>query len=318
MRIFHHPEALPADARGSVVAVGNFDGVHRGHQIVVGEAKAIAEATGAPLAVLSFEPHPRSLFRPADPPFRLTPFRIKARLLEALGIDIHVVMTFDRAFADLSAEAFVDRVLVRSLAARHVVIGYDFRFGHNRTGDAGLLTAAGRAGGFGVTVVTQASDESGGAYSSSRVRELLADGCCADAVAVLGRPWEIEGRVERGDQRGRLLGYPTANVDLGEFLRPAFGVYAVRAAIDTPGTAPNWHDGVANIGIRPMYRSEHPLLEVHLFNYDGDLYGRHLRVQLVDYLRGEARFDSAEALVVQMNRDSTAARAALSRSTDSS
>lgn len=312
MHLFRHYEGLPDDLKGSVVAVGNFDGVHRGHQIVLAEAASQARRLGAPLAVLSFEPHPRAIFRPDDPPFRLTPFRIKARLLEALGVDLHIVLHFDEPFSRRSADDFVREVLVGGLGARHVVIGHDFCFGHRRQGNADTLRGFGDAYGFGVSVVTQASDETGGAYSSSRVRELLADGKPREAAEILGRPWEIEGRVEHGDKRGRELGYPTANVDLDDYLRPAFGIYAIRAGVDEGGPI-RWLDGVANIGIRPMFRTSRPLLEAFLFDFSGDLYGRHLRVQLVEFLRGEMKFDSLDALIAQMDEDSQHAREALSR-----
>ncbi|MGO1078355.1 bifunctional riboflavin kinase/FAD synthetase [Inquilinus sp. CA228] len=312
MQIFRHTENLPAAARGAVVAIGNFDGVHRGHQTVVAAAQAAARRLGVPLCVLSFEPHPRSLFRPDDPPFRLTPFRIKARLLEALGVDLHVVLHFDRALAARSAEDFIQTILVGAMGARHVVVGYDFCFGHRRAGTPETLTAFGRRLGFGVTIVTQASDETGGLYSSSRARELLAAGDTHGAAEILGRPWEIEGRVEHGDKRGRELGFPTANVELGDFLRPAYGIYAVRCAVDEGGPLA-WHDGVANLGIRPMWRTETPLLEAYLFDFSGDLYHRHLRVQLVEWLRGEETFDSLEALIAQIDRDCEAARQVLAR-----
>lgn len=316
MKLFRHWD-LPADAKGSVVAIGNFDGVHLGHQVVIREAAAVARELKAPLAVLSFEPHPRAVFRPEDPPFRLTPFRIRARQLEALGIDIHVCLHFDLDFARRSADWFAQTVLAEGLGARHVAIGYDFCFGHNRQGNAETLLGYGRRHGFGVTVVTQASDESGGVYSSSRIRQLLKEGKPREAALLLGRPWEIEGRVEHGDKRGRQLNYPTANVMLHDYLRPAYGVYAIRAAVDegpvsggnaAAGVGPVWHDGVANLGIRPMWRTDEPMLEAHLFDFSGDLYGRHLRVELVDYLRGEMTFDDIGALVRQMDHDSAEAR----------
>jgi riboflavin kinase/FMN adenylyltransferase len=312
MHLFRHYQEFPAELRGSVVAIGNFDGVHRGHQIVVAEAMAQARRLGAPVTVLSFEPHPRSVFRPEDPPFRLTPFRIRARLLEALGVDIHVVLHFDAAFARMTADEFVREVLVRGLGVRHVVIGYDFCFGYKRQGNAETLIGFGEAHGFGVSIVTQASDESGGVYSSSRARTLLHEGRPREAAEILGRPWEIEGRVEHGDKRGRTLGYPTANIDLDGYLRPAFGVYAIRAGIDE-GPEIVWHDGVASLGLRPMFQLDRPLLEAFLFDFSGDLYGRHLRVQLVDYLRGEQKFESLDALIAQMDRDSARARALLVR-----
>ena len=315
MHVFRHYDDLPAEAQGAAVAIGNFDGVHRGHRLVLAEATAAAEPIGAPLAVLTFEPHPRSFFRPDDPPFRLTPFRIRARLLADMGVAVLVVLPFDEAFSLRPADRFVGDVLVAGLRARHVVVGYDFCFGHKRQGNAETLIAAGRKLGFGVTVVTKATDEVGGTYSSSSIRDLLRQGRPHHAAGLLGRPWEIEGRVLHGDRRGRGLGYPTANIDLDDYLRPAMGVYAVRAALDT-GAAPTWHDGVANIGFRPMFATRRPLLEVHLFDFDGDLYGRHMRVQLIDYLRPEARFATLDELVRQMDRDSAQARAALAASPD--
>lgn len=312
MHLVHHLDGLPEALRGSVVAIGNFDGVHLGHQQVIAAAKAKAAGLGAPTAVLSFEPHPRQLFQPDLPPFRLTPFRIRARLIEALGIDLHAVMTFDRAFAAQTAEAFIERILVAGFGARHVVIGFDFCFGKDRQGNAATLSGYGERYGFGVTVVTQASDERGGAYSSTRIREHLAAGRMRDAADLLGRAWEIEGRVQHGDKRGRHLGYPTANVELADYLRPAFGIYAVEAAVDRgDADALTWHGGVANLGIRPMFETPTPLLEVHLFDFADDLYGRHLRVRLIEHLRGEAKFDGVDALVAQMDRDTAAARAVL-------
>lgn len=315
MQIFRHHQNLPPDVRGAVVAIGNFDGVHRGHRVVLDEAKAIAGPLNAPVAVLAFEPHPRRFFRPDDPPFRLSPFRIRARLLEALGLDVHYILPFDERFSHQTADSFITDVLVSGLGARHVVVGYDFCFGRNRVGNATLLLKYGKTHGFGVTAVPKVVDPDGATFSSSTIRDHLRSGRPGEAARFLGRYWEIEGRVEPGQQRGRTLGFPTANVDLGEYLRPAFGVYAVRAAVDT-GTdadALTWHDGVANLGIRPMYESPRPLLETFLFDFTGDLYGRYLRVQLVALLRGETKFGSVEALVAQMGQDCADARAALAR-----
>jgi riboflavin kinase/FMN adenylyltransferase len=309
MQIFRHHQSLPDAARGAVVAVGNFDGVHRGHAAVVDVARAEAVRLGAPLAVLTFEPHPRQYFRPEDPPFRLTPFRIKARLLEALGIDLLHVLHFDPALAAMTAEDFATGILLDGLGARHIVVGEDFRFGHARRGDAAMLAALAAPRGAGVTVLAK-TGLPGQVFSATEARAHLLAGAPRAAAAILGRPWEIEGRVEHGDKRGRTLGFPTANVFLGEYLRPAYGVYAVRCAVDD-GAAPVWHDGVANLGIRPMWQSERPILESFLFNFAGDLYGSHLRVQLVEYLRPELRFDGLEALVERMNRDCAEAKAAL-------
>ncbi len=312
MRLFRHTADLTADAQGAVVALGNFDGVHRGHRTVIGTAQRIAREHGAPSAVMTFEPHPRSLFRPDEPPFRLTPFRVKARRIEALGVDLLVVCHFDDHFLHKTADAFIAEDLVGGLGVRHVVCGYDFLFGHMRAGDPALLRRAGAAHGFGVTEVGPVADPDGGVYSSTRVREALTAGRPREAAHILGTPWEIEGRVEPGDRRGRTIGFPTANVELGDYLRPAFGVYAVRAGVDR-GLDTRWHDGVANLGRRPTVGGSVERLETHLFDFSGDLYGQHLRVQLIEFLRPEQKFASFEALKEQIVRDAGAARGALGR-----
>lgn len=310
MRLYRHTADLTAGDRGAVVALGNFDGVHRGHQTVIGTAQRLAAELGAPSAVLTFEPHPRAVFRPGDPPFRLTPFRVKARHIEALGVDQLIVCHFDEGLLHKTAQAFVDEVLVAGLGVRHVVCGYDFLFGHKRGGDPAFLLNAGRALGFGMTEIGPVSDPEGGVYSSTRVRDALTAGRVREATHVLGSPWEIEGRVVHGDQRGRSIGFPTANVELEEYLRPAFGVYAVRAGVDH-GTATVWREGVANLGARPTVGGTMERLEAHLFDLDADLYGQHLRVQLIDFLRPEQKFASFDALKEQIQRDAAAARAVL-------
>ncbi len=311
MRLFRHTGDLPTDARGAVVALGNFDGVHRGHRAVIGEAQRIAARLGAPSAVLTFEPHPRSVFRPDEPPFRLTPFRVKARHVEALGVDLLFVLHFDEAFQHKSAEAFVTEDLVAGLGARHAVCGPDFVFGHGRAGTVARLSAMGAAFGFGVTAVPPVLDEGGVIFSSTRVREALAAGRPREAAHVLGADWEIEGRVEHGDKRGRTIGFPTANLSLGDYQRPAFGVYAVRAGVDE-GVGTVWRDGVANLGRRPTVGGLAERLEVHLFDFSGDLYDRHLRVRLVEFLRPEMKFDGLDALKARIALDAEAARKALS------
>ncbi|HZB93660.1 MAG TPA: bifunctional riboflavin kinase/FAD synthetase [Stellaceae bacterium] len=306
MRIFRHDRVAAGD-RGAVVAIGNFDGVHLGHQRVIGEAGAIAGRLGAPHAVLTFEPHPRRVFRPQDPPFRLTPFRPKARRIEALGVDLLFTLHFDLDFARRSAEEFIAGVLVQGLGARHVVVGYDFVFGHGRRGNPALLAERGAAAGFGVTLIDPVAAAGGAAYSSTRIREHLVAGEPRAAAALLGCFWEIDGRVERGDQRGRTIGFPTANLFLEDYLRPAGGVYAVRAAVEEGGT-PHWHDAVANFGTRPTFGGTDLRLEVHLFDYDGDLYGRHLRIALIDHLRPERKFPGLDALKAQIAEDAKQAR----------
>lgn len=306
MRIFRHFNGLPDDVRGAVVAVGNFDGVHLGHQAVIGEAGRIAQSGGLPWAVLTFEPHPTALFRPNTEPFRLTPFRAKARRIAALGVNALIVLRFDRKFASLEAEQFVGRVLVDGLAARHVVSGYDFAFGRGRQGDCAMLLRKGAELGFDFTSLQAVADEGGGALSSTRARQCLKDGDPRAAAEILGRPFEIEGRVRTGDRRGRTIGFPTANLGLGTILRPAAGVYAVRVAL--PGTG-EWRPGVANLGRRPTFGGAEDLsLETHLFDFSGDLYGKMLRVALVEYLRPEKKFDGIESLKAQIAQDGDRAR----------
>lgn len=293
-----------------MVAIGNFDGVHLGHQAVIAAAREAARAVSAPFAVLTFEPHPRSVFQPGAPPFRLTPFRAKSRALEELGVDLLFTLHFDLDFAKKSAEDFVAEVLIEGLGVRRVVVGYDFVFGNRRRGTADLLKAAGEQYGFGVGVVAPATGAGGVVYSSTQIREHLAAGQPRAAAALLGRPWEIEGRVETGERLGRTIGFPTANILLADYLRPAAGVYAVRAGVDE-GHATHWFGGAANLGWRPTVGGTDLRLETHLFDFDGDLYGKHLRVALIERLRPEKRFDGLDALKVQIAADCEQARALL-------
>jgi len=309
MRIIRHPAALEPADRGAVVAVGNFDGVHLGHQIVIARAAERAKELSAPLAVLTFEPHPYAFFHPEAPPFRLTPFRAKAQQIERLGVDLLAVLHFDAELAKISAEDFVHEQIAHGIDARHVVAGYDFHFGNRRRGTPALLEQLGKALGFGVTVVAPLQAAGGALYSSTRIRELLSAGQPRPAAALLGRSFEIEGRVERGDRRGRTIGFPTANLELGDYLRPAKGVYAIRARTEEAG-AP-WCDGVANLGERPTVGGKDLRLEAHLFNFDGDLYGRHLRVALVEHLRPERKFGGLAELKAQIAADAAQARAIL-------
>ncbi|MCH7550124.1 MAG: bifunctional riboflavin kinase/FAD synthetase [Proteobacteria bacterium] len=312
MRIYRHYDALPADARGAAVAIGNFDGVHPGHQKVIHEAGLIAGDLGRPWAVLTFEPHPRAFFTPGSEPFRLTPFRAKARRIAELGADLLIVQRFDGAFSSLPAEDFINTVLVDGLGAGHVVSGYDFVFGHKRGGNCELLLAMGAKKGFGFTAVNAQADSSGEAYSSTRVRERLGDADPRGAAAVLGRDFEIEGRVGRGEARGKSIGFPTANIPLGDYLRPTLGVYAVRAAIEQENEE-KWLAGVANIGVRPTFGGDGVVLEVFLFDFDGDLYGKRLRVRLIDFLRPEKKFDGVDDLKAQIASDVAKAQRILSR-----
>jgi riboflavin kinase/FMN adenylyltransferase len=307
MRLFRHITSVPADARGAVIAIGNFDGLHRGHQAVIAAARAQADAAGRQLALLTFRPHPRRFFRPDDEPFRLTPYRGKVRAIAALGVDTLFGLRFDAKMAAITADAFVEKILHQGIGASHVVVGHDFAFGNKRRGDPQLLRLKGGELGFDVTIVEPAKDADDEIYSSSVIRRYLQDGEPQRAAALLGRLWEIEGRVLRGDKRGRTIGFPTANVDPAEYVRPARGVYAVRAGV-TAGAETRWFDGVANMGVRPTVDGSRLLLEAHLFDFDGDLYGRYLRVALVEHLRPERKFDNIDALRQQIAADSRQAR----------
>ena len=310
MRIVRHSAETPPSLRGGVVAIGNFDGVHRGHQAVISRAATLAAGFGAPRAVLTFEPHPRRFFRPEIPPFLLTPFRAKAQLLAALGVEMLAVQRFDAAFAHLDADAFIRRILVDGLAARHVVVGYDFTFGHERSGNVDVLKRAGSQYGFGVTAVGPVASADGEIFSSTNIRDYLVGGKPGHAAALLGRPFEIHGMVLGGDRRGRTIGFPTANLTLGGYIRPAFGVYAVRAGVETEGRIA-WHDGVANLGLRPTVDGSRLLLETHLFDFARDIYNTHLRVALIEFIRPEQKFSGLDALKAQIAEDCVAARSIL-------
>lgn len=306
MRIFRHCTELPVDAKGGVIVLGNFDGVHKGHQAVIGEGLRIAREQGVPCGVMTFEPHPRTLFKSDPTPFRLTPFRIKAHMIEALGVDYLYMQHFDKKFAEVSAEDFVEAVLCHCLKVTHVVIGHDYVFGHGRRGNLDMMLALGETFGFGVTEVPPVGEDHI-IYSSTEVRDAITRGQPREAAHLLGRYWEVEGRVEHGDARGQSIGFPTANLHLGEYQNPAKGVYAVMAGVDH-GEGTKWHQGVANFGNRPTFDKTSVLLEVHLFDFAGDLYNLHLRVALVDYIRPEKKFDGLEALKAQIALDAEKAR----------
>lgn len=309
MTAFVHADGLgavtPALA-GGVVAIGNFDGVHRGHQTVLNCAVETARSSAKPAVAMTFEPHPRIVFRPDVPLFRLTPAAAKARVMQAIGLDGVVVVPFDRDLASVSAEDFIDRILIGRLAVSHVVIGYNFHFGKGRAGSPSFLEQAGRQRGFGVTVIEAFTDEGGTGISSSRIRAALEAGDVAGASAALGYRWFVEAEIVHGDKRGRQLGYPTANMKLPADCVLAHGIYAVRIRID--GVL---RDGVASYGRRPTFGDGIPVLEVFVFDFSGDLYGKTVDVAFIAYLRSERKFDTVDALVAQMNRDSDEARAAI-------
>ena len=310
MRISSSYSGLSGEAKGAVVAIGNFDGVHPGHRAVLTRANEVAEKLGAPLGVVTFEPHPRRYFQPAIPPFRLTPPPAKRRLLGEAGATLYYELPFDAAMAALTAEAFIERVLLEGLGVRHIVVGAGFAFGKGRTGTVSVLEhVAGHKGGVGVTVVAPVSASDGALSSSTRVRECLARGEPERAATLLGRGWAIEGEVLGGDKRGRLLGFPTANLALDDYLRPAFGVYAVRV-VPLGGDGGRW-SGVANLGNRPTVDGTNAQLEAHIFDFSGDLYGRNLAVELLAYIRPERKFENLDALKAQIAQDSARARGIL-------
>ncbi len=301
MRIFESYKSLPDDAIDAVVAIGNFDGVHKGHQALLREARRIAEERQRPLAILTFEPHPRSLFRADDPPFRITPAAIKNERLAACGVDILYQIPFDWDFASQSADAFTRNVLLDGLRPAHIVVGYDFRFGQLRKGTPETLDDAG----FPVTTVDAVVGDGQEAYSSSSIRTALRHAKIGEANAMLGWEWEIEGIVVEGDKRGRELGFPTANIPLGDTLHPGYGVYAAWIKTEENETL---LPSATNIGIRPMFEVPTAQVEAHILDFNQEIYGQTLRIRPVKRLRGEAKFDSVEALIEQMKQDCAEAR----------
>lgn len=309
MKIVRGWRGLDAAERGAAVAIGNFDGVHKGHQAVLRAARDAAARLGVPSAAAVFDPHPRRVFQPDAPPFRLMTDRLRAETLAAEGMDLLYVIPFDRDFSRLSDALFAQGVLADGMGAAHVAVGGDFRFGKGRAGDVARLEAFGARMGFGVTAVAPVGGEA--AYSSTGVREALRAGDCAAAAAILGRPWTVDGEVMRGQALGRTYGFPTANLALGDLIRPRFGVYAVLARLDGAGP---WLPGAASIGVRPTVAGTEELLEVYLLDFEGDLYGRRMDVRFHCFVRDEARFDGLEAMAAQIARDVEACREILSGS----
>ncbi|WP_371348357.1 bifunctional riboflavin kinase/FAD synthetase [Ancylobacter sp. IITR112] len=303
--ILREGDALPPALARPVVAIGNFDGVHRGHRAVIGTAIDQARSLGRPALALTFEPHPRAYFRPAEPIFRLTPEPMKLKRLSETGLDGAVVLAFDATMAGREAEDFVAAILVARLGVAMVVAGYDFHFGKGRGGSPLFLREAGKRHGFGVEIVPPLLDE-GAQISSSVIRAALAQGRVEQAAHMLGAPFAIEAEVVHGDKRGRELGYPTANMRLDPAVTLAHGIYAVTVEID--GVR---HKGVASFGRRPTFDDGAPRLETFIFDYAGDLYGRVLTVAFHAWLRPELKFDGIDALIAQMDIDSARARAAL-------
>ena len=304
--IWRGPVPVPRHLRGAVLAIGNFDGVHLGHRALLAEARAMADAVGQPMCVLTFEPHPRTFFRPALPVFRLTPAGMRASLLAGLGCEGVVELAFGAALAGLDAEAFVDDILIGQLGAGGVAVGTDFRFGRGRTGDVAMLQQRLATCGVKTVALGAVADAGGVPISSSRIRDALQLGDITDANAMLGAPWTVRGEVVHGDKRGRLLGFPTANMVLPPDNRLRHGIYAVRVRIGS-----TWHAGVASFGRRPTFDDGAPRLETFVFDFSGDLYGRVLEVAFAGWVRGEEKFACVEALVAQMQRDVEKARTIL-------
>src|SRR3954470_7900423 len=295
--------AVPERLRGGIVALGNFDGFHKGHQAVVGRAVSRARSEGRPALVATFDPHPVRHFKPDLPPFRLTTLDQRERLFGEAGADAMLVFHFGDELARVTAPDFVTDYLVSRVGAAGVVTGEDFTFGKGRGGDVEVLKMLGQANRISVDAVAPVAED-GEPVSSSRIREALEAGDCETAARLLTRPFAIEGVVEHGDKRGRTIGYPTANIPLGPYLRPRFGVYAVRGRLEDPGSK----SGAANLGIRPTFQPPRELLEPYFFDFDGDLYGQSIEVELVSFLRPEAKFDTLAALTAQMAKDCEEAR----------
>jgi len=305
-RIFSD-EALPAHLRGGVIALGNFDGFHAGHQAVVARAVSLARTQGRPAIVATFDPHPVRLFQPQAAFFRLTTLDQRERLFEAAGADAMLVFRFDAALAARSAEQFVD-LLIERFGGAGVTTGEDFTFGRGRSGDVDVLRRLGAARGLVTQAVPPVLDEHGEVISSSRIRDALVAGDCTTAERLLTRPFAIRGPVIHGDKRGRTIGFPTANMELDHYLRPAYGIYAVRVRLPDGRLLP----GAANLGIRPTFDPPKELLETFIFDFGESLYGQTVEVELIERLRGEERFDDLDALVAQMDRDVAKARDILS------
>jgi riboflavin kinase/FMN adenylyltransferase len=304
MRVIGGQDEVPEALRGAVVAIGNFDGVHRGHQKLLDITRAKATELGRPWGIVTFEPHPRTYFKPGEPVFRLTPPAIKARLMAALGASFTVVLDFNRELSTLEPEAFVTHHLVQRLGVAHVVTGYDFHFGKGRKGSPATMTEQGTAHGFGVTIVEQVTDDGDAhsPFSSSAIRQALRHGHVTDAARELGYHWTVMGTVVRGDQRGRTIGFPTLNIVLDPGTDPFRGIYAVRvrdAAIKGNIAWP----GAGYFGDRPTFDTGRTFLEVYLIGFEGDLYDREVMVEFIDLIRPDKRFDSIAALVGQMKDD---------------
>lgn len=306
MRIVRDYQYVGRDDRGASVAIGNFDGVHLGHQAVIEQTRTVEKENGSPLGILTFEPHPREYFAPDAPDFRLMNAEAKVHRLEKLGIEILYQLNFNAALSNLSAEQFASEVICKGLGLRHVVVGADFCFGKGRAGTADTMMELGKKYGFGVTIAELVSDN-GEIFSSTAIRTALSEGRPEDAKRMLGHWHRIDAEVINGDQRGRELGYPTANLSLDGLHLPKFGVYAVLVDI-LDGPHKGKYQGAASIGMRPTFGVNIPNLEVFIFGFSGDIYGATISVALIAFQRPEEKFDSLEALITQMDADCVESR----------
>ena len=304
LEVVHDWRGLAPELRGASVALGNFDGLHKGHQRVIAAAVDFAREHNIPSGVISFDPHPRRFFQPDATPFRVMGPAQQARALEALGVDILYLLPFDATLAQMSDETFAREVLSQGLGVKHVAAGFDVSFGKDRTGSGLKLQRYGQELGFGVSIVERMATLEGVKFSSTEARRAIADGRPEEVVEILGHPFAIEGEVVHGDQRGRLLGFPTANVWLDDYARPAFGVYAVRVRLPDGRVI----DGVANVGHRPTVNGTDERLEAHLFDFDEDLYGQTLETEFVARIRPEQKFEGLDALKARIALDAEDAR----------
>ena len=305
MQTFYDTQDCPEALKGAALAIGNFDGVHLGHQAVLRAALDRGKASGAPSGVMTFEPHPRSYFQPGKPLFRLTPPALKLQLFKALGLDMAIVLPFDATLAARPAEDFVRGILVEGLGVSHVITGSDFHFGKGRDGNPDVLRALGQSHGFGVSIIEPQGGD-GGTYSSTGIRDRLREGDPRGAAKRLGYWWRVAGEVIGGDKRGGGLGFPTANIAVPEGFALKHGIYAVR--VHTGG---GHYNGAAYLGTRPSFDDGEPVIETFLLGFDGDLYGREIQLELIEFLRGDEKFDTTEALIVQMKADCEAAEKTL-------
>ena len=299
---------IPAEAQNCILMIGNFDGIHLGHRALIEKALDLAAKTRVPLGIIIFEPHPLQFFQPSAEPFRLTLLPMKKRLLEELGVNHIFVIKFNQKFSLMSGDEFIENILVQQLKTRHLVVGEDFAFGREKSGTIKALESAATNGKFGLSVIKPSLSAQGETYSSTAIRMLLREGNLRDAEKLLGWPWQIEAPIVSGDKRGRCLGYPTANQNIPEYVRIPYGVYAVKVQIENESL---WRNGVANFGIRPMFKTTHPIFETFIFDFKLDIYGKIMRVQPVQYLRPELSFQGIDALIAQMKEDCIAAKAVL-------